>query len=128
MTFEVNRPGLPPLGRAKSALRLSIGATWLLSVALLRIAAAATDDSSVPVAEIPARPAILFNRWQEDWSVLANPDVPREPFDDLKYISLSARDPRTYLSLGTDLRERFESNDATNFGVGSNRKADYDIS
>jgi hypothetical protein len=128
MTFEVNRSGLPPLGRAKSALCLSIGPTWLLSVALLQIAAAATDDSSVPVAEIPARPAILFNRWQEDWSVLANPDVPQEPFDDLKYISLSARDPRTYLSLGTDLRERFESNDATNFGVGSNRKAAYDIS
>jgi hypothetical protein len=128
MTFEVSRSDLPPLGRAKSALCLSIGPTWLLSVALLRIAAAATDDSSVPVAEIPARPAILFNRWQEDWSVLANPDVPREPFDDLKYISLSSRDPQTYLSLGADLRERFESNDATNFGVGSNRKADYDIS
>jgi hypothetical protein len=128
MTFEVSRSDLPPLGRAKSALCLSIGPTWLLSVALLRIAAAATDDSSVPVAEIPARAAILFNRWQEDWSVLANPDVPREPFDDLKYISLSSRDPQTYLSLGADLRERFESNDATNFGVGSNRKADYDIS
>ena len=74
---------------------------------------AQTDDQA------PTRPAISFNRWQEDWSVLANPDVPKEPFDNLKYISLSDQDPRTYLSLGSDLRERFESNDATNFGVSN---------
>jgi Alginate export len=76
----------------------------------------------------PPRPAILFNRWQEDWSVLADPRVPREPLDNLKYISLSADDPKTYLSLGAGLRERFEANDATSFGVGTNRNHDYVIS
>jgi hypothetical protein len=119
---------LTPEDRTRSLRRVAIAHFALLSLSLLRLAAAADDDSPAPVVEPPARPAILFNRWQEDWSVLANPDVPKEPFDNLKYISLSDQDPQTYLSLGANLRERFESNDATNFGVGTNRTANYDIS
>jgi hypothetical protein len=30
----------------------------------------------------------MFNRWQENWSALANPCVPKRPFDSLKYIPL----------------------------------------
>ena len=89
-----------------------------------RAAGAEAPDSDA----VPSRPAILFNRWQEDWSVLADPAVPREPFDGLKYIPLSDGDPRTYMSLGADLRERFESNDTAGFGTGRNRAADYVIS
>ena len=37
----------------------------------------------------PTRPSIMFNRWEEDWSVLADPRVPREPLDSLKYIPLT---------------------------------------
>ena len=70
----------------------------------------------------------MFNRWEEDWSVLADPRVPREPFDSLKYIPLSVYDPKTYLSFGANLRERFEGNDAANFGVGTNRNQNYVIS
>jgi Alginate export len=72
----------------------------------------------------PTRPAIMFNRWEEDWSVLADPRVPWEPLDSLKYIPLSTYDPKTYLSFGFNLRERFEANNALNFGVGANRIAD----
>lgn len=64
------------------------------------------------------RPAVNFNRWHEDWSVLANPCLPRQPFDSLKYIPLGD-DPAYYLSLGLNLRERIETNSATLFGVGS---------
>jgi len=98
-----------------------------LALALLGSGASQADDSPAP-DDSPARPVIKFNRWQEDWSVLANPDMPREPLDDLKYIPLSAGDPKTYLSLGANLRERFESNDAASFGVGSNKEANYVIS
>jgi hypothetical protein len=70
----------------------------------------------------------MFNRWQEDWSVLADPRTPREPLDGLKYIPLSADDPESYLSFGANLRERFEANDAAAFGTGTNHTADYDIS
>src|SRR5260221_4080206 len=88
---------------------------------------AEADQSVQADDQAPPRPAILFNRWQEDWSVLADPRVPREPLDSLKYIPLSAVDQKTYLSLGAGLRERFEANDATSFGVGTNRNQDYVI-
>src|SRR5580693_1451508 len=70
----------------------------------------ADDQSSVP-----QRPAVMFNRWQEDWSVLADPRVPRQPFDEFKYIPLSDTDRYTYLSFGADTRERFEANDSAGF-------------
>jgi hypothetical protein len=104
---------------------LTLSVCWLFLT--MQRALAAADDATSEVAA-PSRPAIMFNRWQEDWSVLADPRVPRVAFDDLKYISLSAADPHTYLSLGADLRERFEDNDAASFGTGANRKDDYDIS
>ena len=114
--------------RSRSAIRF-------LTVAFAEMAFLASvgrvngaDEADTQGGGQPARPSILFNRWQEDWSVLSDPEVPREPGDALKYIPLSADDPKTYLSLGAELRERFEANDATNFGVGSNRNQDYIIS
>jgi hypothetical protein len=90
---------------------------------------ASADDAPAPdTSAIPARPVPLFNRWQEDWSVLADERVPREPLDELKYISLSSTDPKMYLSLGTNLRERFELNDAPAFGTGTNQSDSYVIS
>ena len=62
------------------------------------------DDQSTQTSA-PQRPAIMFNRWQEDWSVLADPRVPRQPFDEFKYIPLSDTDRYTYLSFGADTRE-----------------------
>ncbi|WP_028223370.1 alginate export family protein [Paraburkholderia oxyphila] len=70
------------------------------------------------------RPAVMFNRWQEDWSVLANPCVPRKPLDSLKYIPLGG-DPLSYLSLGVNLRERMETNNAALFGIGSAQSDTY---
>jgi hypothetical protein len=88
--------------------------------ALLCLAAPVWSDE-------PQRPTPEFNRWQEDWSVLADPGVPREPLDDLKYIPLSPEDPHSYLSLGANLRERFESNNSVGFGTG-NQADSYIIS
>jgi hypothetical protein len=64
------------------------------------------------------RPALLANRWQEDWSALADPALRTEPLDGLKYVPLSNADPHRYASFGATLRERFESNDAPGLGVG----------
>ncbi|WP_053572661.1 alginate export family protein [Caballeronia cordobensis] len=85
-------------------------------------------DSTTPNAAPPpgscARPAIKFNRWQEDWSVLANPCVPKRPLDALKYVPLFGN-PDAYASLGVVLRERLEMNDAPLFGLGSGRDDTY---
>jgi hypothetical protein len=70
------------------------------------------------------RPVVMFNRWQEDWSVLKNPCVPREPLDSLKYIPLGG-DPYSYLSLGANLRERFEVSETPLFGLSPARSDSY---
>jgi hypothetical protein len=95
---------------------------------LITAPAVAQSIAAAPSATAPMRPQIMFNRWQEDWSVLADPGVPKEPLDGLKYIPLSSTDPKTYLSFGANVRERFESNNAVNFGIGNNPNANYLIS
>jgi hypothetical protein len=82
----------------------------------IAVPAFAQDAGSLAMG-LPARPTIGMNRWQEDWSVLADPSLRAEPFDDLKYIPLSADDPKSYVSFGLDLRERFETLKAATFGV-----------
>lgn len=76
-------------------------------------------------AALPKRPAIQANRWAEDWSVLADPRLRTEPFDGLKYIPLWATDPKSYISLGATLRERFESNNAAGFGTSNTPSDSY---
>jgi len=114
-----------------SRLRNLAGAA---AVAGLLAAAAQAQDVNPPppgdpaATAAPLRPAIMFNRWQEDWSVLADPVTPREPFDGLKYLLLAPSDPQTYLSFGANLRERFEGVNAPSFGVGGVHPEDYVIS
>jgi Alginate export len=72
-----------------------------------------TEQGSTP----PARPVPLFNRWQEDWSKLADPALRTKPLDNLKYIPLSPTDPSSYASFGFNFRERYESLNAPSFGV-----------
>ncbi|WP_237717118.1 alginate export family protein [Cupriavidus basilensis] len=90
----------------------------------------AKQAQEASIERVPAcsarRPEVLFNRWQEDWSVLADPCVPREPLDGLKYIPLGG-DPKSYLSLGANLRERMEVNNAPLFGLGTARNDTYVI-
>lgn len=95
------------------------------AAALLALAGAVAIAAPVRAAEQPAqapeaatRPLPGTNRWQEDWSALADPALRQAPLDRLKYLPLDADDPQRYLSLGANLRERFESNDAPGLGTG----------
>src|SRR5258705_2439396 len=97
------------------------GLLGLAVVVAMQAQHAAAEDATSPTA----RPAIKSDRWQEDWSPLANPALRTDPFDALKYISLSPTDPKSYISLGLTLRERFESNNAPSFGVGNVRGDSY---
>jgi hypothetical protein len=83
------------------------------------------QDSESSSVAAPARPAIGFYRWQEDWSVLADPALRDMPGDSLKYIPLSDEDPKRYLSFGLTLRERYEYNDAPRLGTTSSGQVDY---
>ena len=90
----------------------------LLLILILPGAAIAQNVAEVSIDMPPQRPAIVQNRWEENWEVLSDPSLRTETLDSLKYIPLLHGDPYSYLSFGLMLRERVESNDAPNFGVG----------
>ncbi|WP_374680083.1 alginate export family protein [Hydrocarboniphaga effusa] len=83
---------------------------------MLLLALAALSASGF--AQAQTRPAIESNRWHEDWSALADPDLRTQPLDDLKYLALPALDPQAYLSLGANLRERLVTQQEPAFGIG----------
>jgi Alginate export len=68
----------------------------------------------------PSPPPYTLLRFNEDYRYLADPSRRTDPFDALKYIPLSADNPFSYLSLGADLRERYEHFTYPGFGVTPN--------
>jgi len=111
------------------AWALSTGLAISLPVSAAETATGGADDTNASTTTPTAaaacqRPEIKFNRWQEDWSVLANPCVPKKPLDSLKYIPLFGN-PEAYISLGAVIRERLEINDAPLFGTGTGRDDTY---
>src|SRR6478735_3051327 len=101
--------------RPRAIFRTVLTIGWMVSVS----AVAWADDAS------PQRPPIKTNRWQEDWSVLVNPALRTEPYDAIKYIPIMPGDPKSYMSFGATLRERFEGLNAQNFGVGGTKPDNY---
>ena len=75
----------------------------------------------------PSPPPYTLLRFNEDYSYLADPARRSDPFDALKYISLSADDSLSYLSLGGDLRERYENFTYPGFGVSPNPSRNHDL-
>src|SRR3954471_8343943 len=57
-----------------------------------------------------------IERWDEDYSTLANPAYRTDPFDPLKYVPLGWDE--AYLSLGGQARYRFDYFNNLNFGRG----------
>ena len=97
----------------------------VLAAAIGACAPDAWSQEASASPEAKGRPAIKSNRWQEDWSPLRDPALRMAPLDGLKYIGLSDVDPARYLSLGTTLRERFETNDAPALGAGGTNRDSY---
>jgi hypothetical protein len=67
----------------------------------------------------PAPPAYKILRFTEDYSSLSDPAKRGDLFDPIKYIPLRTNEPYWYLTLGGEVRERFEGNYAQNFGIGA---------
>ena len=107
----------PPTYRPRTVFRTALTIGCMVSMS----AVARADDAA------PQRPAIKTNRWQEDWSVLANPALRTELYDAIKYIPIMPWDPKSYMSFGATLRERFESVNAAGFGVGGTKSDNYVI-
>jgi hypothetical protein len=74
----------------------------------------------------PSPPPYTLLRFNEDYSYLADPAKRTDPFDFLKYISLSAKDAQSYISLGGDFREYYQDFTYPGFGVAGNpSREDY---
>ncbi len=117
--------GRVALGAAAFALLQGVSAAAETAPAGASASAAATGAaaSTAPACQA-TRPVPSFNRWQENWGALADPCLPRRPLDGLKYLPPGS-DPSWYLSLGANLRERFELNHAPLFGLGATRPDSY---
>jgi hypothetical protein len=86
----------------------------------------ARADEMKTTGEIPSTPpAYNVLRFDENYSSLANPSNRTDWFDPVKYIPLRGDDPSWYLTLGGELRERFEGNYKPNFGIGGSDSDSY---
>ncbi|MDG4488769.1 alginate export family protein [Xanthomonas vesicatoria] len=94
---------------------MSLRLTLPLMLLLCPCADAWAQSSTDAAAATPVRPAVKSNRWQEDWSPLADAALRTHPFDRLKYVPLG---DAGYASFGINLRERFESNHTPALGIG----------
>jgi hypothetical protein len=89
------------------------------------IAGFAGLGSSGALAQAPTtRPALLAEPWNEDWSSLKNPGNRADLFDPIKYIPLNSAGD-VYLSLGGQVRERYELFNNSLFGAGPQDNGGY---
>ena len=88
-------------------------------ISLLQLLPAMTlaDDMAVTGETPSAPPAYKILRFDEDYSCLSNPANRGDWFDPIRYIPLRTNDASRYLSVGGELRERFEGNYSPNFGI-----------
>ena len=90
---------------------------WFASMLLLMPSIALADEMTTN-GTIPFPPPYEPLRFNEDYSYLANETNRGDWFDPVKYVPLRAGEPSWYLTLGGELRERFEGNYDLNFGIG----------
>ena len=93
-------------------------------IATFLVVCAATALAQDPVTEI-ASPPPSYNvlRFWENYSYLGNPAKRSDTFDSVKCIPLGVDDPAWYLTLGGELRERFEAAQNPSFGIAGDHDA-----
>ena len=79
---------------------------------------------STQVKAADTRPEYKSTRYDEDWSALKDPALRTDPLDAIKWIPLNS-DGSWWMTLGGELRERFESSSNRDFGFASHGQDDY---
>jgi Alginate export len=93
---------------------------WFILIFMLAPFIAHADDPKT-AEETPASPSSYeMLRFNENYSYLANPALRTDWLDPLKYIPLRTNNPAWYLTIGGELRERFEGAENPNFGLQGN--------
>ena len=104
--------------RARRLRPLLAAAATLAVIGALRSVTARADDTSCE------RPAITMLRYDEDYSFLRDPSCRTDVTDPLKYLQLDRR-LSIYLTLGLDVRERYEYFHNLNWGRDPSGPAGY---
>ena len=98
---------------------------WLISWPII-LPAIVTAQQMIPGAEIPLTPpGYKMLRFDEDYSYLTNQANRTDLVDPVKYIPLRQEHPLWYLSIGGELRERYEGHYDPNFGIGGKGSDSY---
>lgn len=79
--------------------------------------AATLAVAPAPAAEPECPPKLTVLRYDEDYSYLKDPALRRDPWDPLKFIAL-IRDRSSYVSIGGELRGRYEYFSEVSWGAG----------
>jgi hypothetical protein len=94
-------------------------AAWIVSVFLAGSSAGLAEEVATTGENPSAPPAYKILRFTENYSVLSDVTERNDWFDPIKYMPLRTNEPNWYLTLGGELRERFEGNHDANFGIGT---------
>jgi hypothetical protein len=95
------------------------GAAGICLWLLLQSLALGAEEVAITGETPPAPPAYKILRFTEDYSWLRDASKRGDWFDPIKYIPLRPGEPSWYLTLGGEVRERFEGVHDPNFGIGS---------
>ena len=102
-------------------MRLGLAISWAVV-----LPAIVTAQQMIPGAEIPLTPpAYKMLRFDEDYSCLTNQANRTDLVDPVKYIPLRQEHPLWYLTIGGELRERYEGHYDPNFGIGGKGSDSY---
>ncbi len=96
---------------------------WIIPV-LLAAPFTALADNEMPESQF-VPPAYKVLRFDEDYACLSNPTNRTDWVDPIKYIPLRTNAPGWYLTLGGEVRERFEGHYDPNFGISGDGPDSY---
>lgn len=94
------------------------------TLAAVAVASSLAMNRTAAAQDATSRPTYQISRFDEDWSALRDPAKRTDAFDPIKWIPLSA-DGSWYMTLGGELRERFESSRNSLFGLALPARNDY---
>ena len=99
--------------RTRDPSRVRVAAPACLAAGVLLVMVVWAPATAQEQPQRPQRPAFHDLRYEEDWSVLKNTALRKDPVDPIKYIELGER---SYLSVGGELRGRLDYWRNANFG------------
>lgn len=91
---------------------------WLISIPLVVSANLMANDMTTPEGTPLTPPSYQMLRFDENYSCASNAVNRTDFIDPIKYIPLRIDDPSWYLTVGGEVRERYEGYYNDNFGIG----------